>query len=547
MCVCVVCPLVSSVATVGYGSQVPSLNNGGSLLLSCVVMIFGQLYISMPLAIIGMNYTLAWTKHDERMKEIEDAKLRKQFADVAAALSLSRAKSDLKPPRRATYSELQPMQSSTVLLQSHQVLSMYCKLTQRVGGTSHAILRLLHLARVAVHSPAPLTRQASNAPASTTNQPSLAASAAKILASLTAILKLHKSLAAEMRASLLAQQARELSVQKVSAARDSVAAPSPPLAASDNQRARRTSSIVAMMFGKATQALRVENPTKYVKKRFYHSGPATFRSIVWNIYEHNDYSRLALTINRARLAIILSSLVLFYLQTTPELQRTGVDSLLCKRTVEDFCTSRHPSGCYAFDASDQPTATRLNYQCSATSPTDRSACFGEAHNFGSPAFRYSCSDAFGAAGVRRVCNNRLCKSGAVALADMESQWVYFEFAFGVLFTGEMLLRAYAHPARQHLWKDATLLVDLLALFPFYVEVGEILSGLHPVYSVVPTEPSFFTVIRILKAIRIVKVGTHIPGARVLMSTAQLVYQRLAIPVRLPCLSVCLVACLGGLE
>lgn len=45
-----------SVSTVGYGNQVPSLTNVGSLGITCVAMIFGQMYFSMPLAIVGTNF-----------------------------------------------------------------------------------------------------------------------------------------------------------------------------------------------------------------------------------------------------------------------------------------------------------------------------------------------------------------------------------------------------------------------------------------------------------------------------------------------------------
>ncbi|KAL4170944.1 hypothetical protein KRP22_009046 [Phytophthora ramorum] len=45
-----------TVATVGYGHQVPSLKNPGSMMLTMLVMILGQIYFSMPVAIIGNNF-----------------------------------------------------------------------------------------------------------------------------------------------------------------------------------------------------------------------------------------------------------------------------------------------------------------------------------------------------------------------------------------------------------------------------------------------------------------------------------------------------------
>jgi hypothetical protein len=54
-----------TIATVGYGNQLPSLNNVPAVII--VAMIFGQLYFAMPLAIIGNNFqrtyeTFQWTK-----------------------------------------------------------------------------------------------------------------------------------------------------------------------------------------------------------------------------------------------------------------------------------------------------------------------------------------------------------------------------------------------------------------------------------------------------------------------------------------------------
>lgn len=517
------------VATVGYGSQVPSLRNGGSLILTCVVMIFGQLYLSMPLAIVGINYNLAWKNHDSRIQQLADAKLAKDFAVVATAVSPPRASKLLK--HVVAFSELQPMPSCALFAQSHQILSLFCELTQKTAETTRAIQSVIAQRAAMLAAIAALAASSSSPPAvplppssSTTVQET----SFKILDTLTLMLRLHRSLTTELRASL-----PELSrIESVKAnmlptrSADDPAEQKPP---------RRSNSLVMSMFGKATKAFRSETQATYVKKQYYHSGPPTFRSIVWNIFEHNDFSRLAQVVQRLRLLVVIVSIVLFYLQTTPELQKTGIHTVLCRRTIADFCRSRHEPGCFAFDSKGGITATRLDFYCSdPTKTTDNaplSSCYGEGGNFGSDRFTGSCRDAFGLDGLRYVCNNRVCNPGTNLIADMEPQWIYFEFAFGTFFTIEMLLRAISHPVPRKLWKDPTLLVDFIALFPFYVEIGELLTGLEPVYSVVPTEPSFFTGVRVLKAIRILKLGTHISGARVLTRTALLVYQRLAIPVR----------------
>lgn len=509
------------VATVGYGSQVPSLTNSGSLLLACIVMIFGQLYLSMPLAIIGKNYTTAWNRHDERMQKLNEKRTETEVPRATA----SKATSLLTSSRRAGYSESQPLESCVVYAQSQQILSLFCELTQRTSETSAAIHQLM-------------TRPAPNSVSAALEVPvasvpsdavSLQVPAVKIFENLACMLRLHRSLVLALRASLQLQQTKYEAQQKKTA-RGSVNTVSVRKASDVRKGPRRTSSVVAAMLGKARQAMRTsEYPKSFVKKRYYHTGPPTLRSVLWNIFEHNDDSRSAQRMNTTRLWLIIASIAVFFLQTTPELQKTGLDSVLCKRAIEDFCQSRRAPGCFVADADGSATAVRVDYHCSASDVSLK--CYGHGYNFGSDGYRGgTCADAFGTAGARRICKNRLCQPGTDLIVDMEASWVYPEVAFGVLFTLEMLLRAYSHPVPRRLWRDSTLTVDLLALFPFYVEIGELLTGSKPVYSVVPTEPSFFTGIRVLKAIRILKLGTHIPGARVLTNTARLVYQRLAIPL-----------------
>lgn len=495
-------------------------------------MIFGQLYLSMPLAIIGINYNLAWKNHDDRMQQLANAKLAREFAELATAVSLSQTS---KAPKRAmAFSELQPMQSRLVLVQSHQILSLFCELTQKTAETTHAIQtaivqRAATLAAVAAAAD-PSSPQPS-VPALSTNNRNLQETSVKIAGNLVAMQRLHKSLTTELRSSLSQlSQTGSVKAQVMSIRGD--ARMNGDLA--EEKAPRRSNSIIVSMFGKAANVFRTENQARYVKKQYYHSGPPTFRSFVWDIFEHNGFSRLAQVVNRVRLIVVIASITLFYLQTTPELQKTGIHSVLCRRTIADFCHSRHQPGCFVYDSEGHITATRLNFYCSSVTDTKESAifpCYGEGGNYGSEKYSGSCSDAFGLDGLRRVCNNRLCKPETDLIADMEPQWIYWKFTFSTFFTIEMLLRAFSHPSPQKLWKDLTLLVDFVTLLPFYVEIGEILTGMQPVYSVVPTEPSFFTGVRVLKAIRILKLGTHIPGARVLTRTALLVYQRLMIPVR----------------
>ncbi|KAJ0408262.1 hypothetical protein P43SY_004420 [Pythium insidiosum] len=179
-------------------------------------------------------------------------------------------------------------------------------------------------------------------------------------------------------------------------------------------------------------------------------------------------------------------IALFYAQTTPELQKTGHKSALCRRYIRDFCKRNQRGffdqpGCFVLDAQGKPTTTPLLFDCS-TGDTDPN-CYGNAHNYGSDQFKWTCRDVFGAKGVQRVCNNRLCQSTLAFWFNMEPFWIYFEFFFNLLFIVEMIVHIYVHPCRKNVIKDLRFFVDVLILIPFFVELGQIISGTMPIYSI----------------------------------------------------------------
>ncbi|KAJ0411852.1 hypothetical protein ATCC90586_003005 [Pythium insidiosum] len=191
------------------------------------------------------------------------------------------------------------------------------------------------------------------------------------------------------------------------------------------------------------------------------------------------------------LAIVGIRIALFYAQTTPELQKTGHKSALCRRYIRDFCKRNQRGffdqpGCFVLDAQGNPTTTPLLFDCSA-GDTDPN-CYGNAHNYGSDQFKWTCRDVFGAKGVQRVCNNRLCQSTLAFWFNMEPFWIYFEFFFNLLFIVEMIVHIYVHPCRKNVIKDLRFFVDVLILIPFFVELGQIISGTMPIYSRYFLEP-----------------------------------------------------------
>eukprot|EP00644_Phytophthora_capsici_P017720 jgi/Phyca11/128985/e_gw1.80.47.1 len=461
-----------TVATVGYGNQVPSLQNTGSLFLVCLVMIFGTIYFSMPLAIVGIKYELAWTEYDENMKLGTDNKTMKRRS---SKLSNETSRRELLNMKVDTGNDktLERIDAYTMNDEASQALDgimSVIKLHSRICVEAHDLLS-------ALKSPAD------------TQETELS----RFLSSRRMSKDLHTK--------------GSQSISKM----------------------RRARGALASIGSKAVRA---------ISRHDYHLDPKSLRAAIWNTFEYRHETQTSRVINRARMLVIVLSIGVFYLQTTSELQKTGLQTFLCQRTVQEFCARYDVPGCYVFkeassssasNISVQVTDERLDFTCDIGDPNE--SCYASGVNFGSDKFPLSCDDVFPVtSGVEHVCHNRLCNPRVQFLFDMEPYWIYLEFFFGIWFSVELALRIYCHPVRRHLWGDAKTLANIVILIPFYVEIVEIMMGVWPTYAVVPTMPSFFMVVRFLKCLRILKLGSHIPGSRVLIRTAQLVTERLAIPL-----------------
>lgn len=465
------------------------------MVLTCIIMIFGTLYLAMPLGIVGVRYSIAWREHDEHVA-----------AEKAAANTVESIIPAIEPgsPVRGADDTLRTLKTTSVTTRNSSICENFYDMSSKLMDIQVLVKKLLS-------SPdSPLRENESRLKAQ--NE-----SSSKILDLIMGVLKVHKIVCSEIR---------ELVVCANSPSKNS----STRQASVKSSFSKRDLSFVraTSMFSRARRALTTVSSRQNIKL-LQHVGPPTFRSRCWDILEHHDISRRAVMINKLQLYIVVLSIALFYLQTTPELQLSGEKTLLCRRTIKDFCHTYDRPGCYVFNASGVATTEKLKYNCKDTDTSDY--CYGQGYNFGSDNFNRTCAEVFGSKGVLRVCKNRLCSPiQSTPFCNMEPNWIYIEFFFGIYFTAEVIFRIYVHPNRRLIWQDFPLYVDLIALLPFYVEVGTIISGTVPIYSVVPTAPSFFTTIRVFKTFRVLKLGAHYPGSAVLTRTATLVYKRLTIPV-----------------
>lgn len=235
----------------------------------------------------------------------------------------------------------------------------------------------------------------------------------------------------------------------------------------------------------------------------------TMKGRIWLLIEVPDSSFAAITVNKVMVAFSLMSIMLFYLESLPELAASGVETSACRKVVREYCNSEGfavlDPGCYSRNLDGSSDFSHaLNFGCS--SPSLATNCYGAGLNFGSLSeSALMCDDAFFEDGATVICYRQQCHPTSTTITDMTPYWIYFEWFFGSVFTFELTLRFYISQDRRHFLKDFYIAFDLLAVLPFVVEVLQVMSGgATPEYAIVASSPSFLSVIRVLKIMRILK-------------------------------------------
>lgn len=235
----------------------------------------------------------------------------------------------------------------------------------------------------------------------------------------------------------------------------------------------------------------------------------TMKGRLWLLLEVPDSSFAATSVNKLMVVFSLMSIMLFYLESLPELAASGVETSACRKVVSEYCSSDRfldlDPGCYLrHDDGMTDYRTRLDFGCAST--LEAINCYGAGVNFGSlNESALACDDTFLDNGVSIICYRQQCYSITTTFIDMTPYWIYIEWFFGTIFMSELILRFYISQDRRHFLKDFYIAFDVLAVVPFVVEVLQVMSGgSRPEYAIVATSPSFLSVIRVLKIMRILK-------------------------------------------
>lgn len=441
--------LPRSVATVGYGSQVPSLKNGGSLFITCIAMILGQIYFSMPVAIIGNNFDRTYESFQMNKKQ------KMHYFD--ASLSPFDCLDIHSKVKR-----LCDIQYHT--LNAWRVVQINIDQSRRIGRA---------FAQIKVTEDMVVSQRAHHA---------------KLMDAIERLMEVHTE----------ASQLIQSFVPHKKKMRRATMEP-------------KSKGLLKDMYSKAKQVIA---KAKFPAHR-YSAGMDTrllsqsAKGRLWLLLEVPDSSLAAMSVNKLMVCFSLMSIMLFYLESLPELAASGVETSACRKVVSEYCKSSGFShldpGCYLRrDNGTSDYQTKLSFSCASTS--DAINCYGAGLNFGSlNESALECHDTFLETGVSLICYRQQCHGIATTIVDMTPYWIYIEWFFGTVFTAELILRFYISQDRRHFLKDFYIAFDVLAVVPFVVEVLQMMGGgSRPEYAIVATSPSFLSVIRVLKIMRILK-------------------------------------------
>lgn len=415
--------VLCSVATVGYGNQVPSLNNWASVFVTGVAMIFGQMYFAMPVFIIGNNFQSTYENFQWNNKR----KLR-QLDDTLSSF------------------DAQELHAHVVQLTTTQ-------------------FHLLDAWRVVQLNIQKMVRK-SKAPDAGTKDGAAAQKQrlAKINDVAAKLLNVHSE-ACELLQVFVPHKKKQVAASSETA----------------------QDSVFAHIYVRARRAMaraKTRDNAASLGSRDASAMAQTLRGRLWLLLEVPDSSQPAMVINRIMVAFAVLSIFVFCCESLPELSSTGVDTAACRRVVHDYCKktgfvgtswSGPDPGCFVRDASGAADFTkRIDFTCADADAA--LSCYGNGWNFGSldPAMP-SCTDVFDAAGVSLICYRQQCNEIAT-IVDMGPYWIYIEWTFGLAFTLELVLRFVASQERAQLLRDFYIAFDILSVAPFFVEVQTDASG-----------------------------------------------------------------------
>ncbi|KAL7688014.1 putative Ion transport domain, voltage-dependent channel domain superfamily [Plasmopara halstedii] len=463
-----------TVATVGYGNQVPSLKNPGSLILTMIAMILGQIYFSMPVAIIGNNFQLTYESF-----QLTKKKKKARFLDAS----------------------LVPFNSQTFHTHAKRLCDIQYQILNVWSGTHSNILEI--------------TRIASRSITLTVNLLELEKNYLETIKEGTNRLLEAHSEAIQLLRLFIPRQRTTFNTDLTS----------------DGHGVLGKMYVTAKRAMTKARVLSAHHPVILDPS----TASQTFRGRIWLLLEVPDSSRFASVVNQTIIAVALFSTMLFFSQSLRELAASGVETRGCKAVAKSYCrdtgvNAMDPACFLRSNNGSSDFTQQISFSCFRE--TESRTCYGNGLNFGSlDSSALACVDVFFSAGVNSVCYRPQCRATYRMIFDMGPYWIFFEWWLGVVFTLELVLRFYVSPNWKQFWRNVYVIFDVVAIIPFISEVFElIVTRIQPDFAIVAAGPSFSSTIRMLKILRILKLTRHFRGTKLLVYTAMRIWKPLVIPL-----------------
>ncbi|CAM9628067.1 unnamed protein product [Heterosigma akashiwo] len=426
-----------TMTTVGYGDQVPQ--GLMTRMLDVVVMMFGALFLAMPLTIIGNIFNDAWkigNVQDNAAKEEEERRMEKSISSNTAnkiVKAVAKLCAKVAQFNSEQVSNDQASLNSSYIQTSTLLHTVSCKFTENIpdDDDDRRLLKIVELYQALKDCHFALENM---------------------------VLAIQFHTGYYMRAGGQVQSPHSSASNTVTAGEAHITALETTIEVLRIVDAQRSSHIFDRL---------------------------------WLAFEVPTSSKAAKYLQMFLVFCIASSVFVFALESVPEFQTYSESSYYCQNAVRLYCDDKYDRlldpGCFV--AQNQSiTEDRLQFFCGEDN------CFGVGNNFGAIQF-LTCSTNQ----VHDICFRPECDNDHYLMFDASQFWLPLETFFALVFTAELVTRLIVARNKLQFCLDTMNWCDVAAVVPFYVDVVDsLVSGTPLDFTLGPTKPALLMFIRMAK-------------------------------------------------
>lgn len=519
---------VVTMTTTGYGNQVPSYIH--DRVIAIIVMLFGSLFMSMPLAIIGNEYSN--TCHEVNAEY--NAKSRRRLLKKRVRTLLAQRKNvyfNSLSQSSAALAELAPKfltDGDEVSLPANEDLEIV-KLSPILFSVEN-VEKVVEYARFCVSKKNKLSAMA------ILSVIELQSAFGTLAFNVANCLDEFQKLTTNRETEETVAPVKVNGQQKATFA--SIVSTKKALTDISNKISIKSRQPNFDDETKASINNRKENSIFLKRYDEYMQNPKAWRNRLWLILELNHSSSTALFIHFLSITIIVFSVIMFFSQSSLNFIHYGEQSNYCEKVVEAYCSDKNDfnidPGCYVLDSFGSPSSKKLSFNC------DDSSCYGQYSNFGSPLSNLTCESStnpFRSANAllfqyrnnefiatrnemqqrRAVCNRIECTNNTDnQTANGNKFWFWGEIMTNAFFTIEFILRVIVSNSVSGFVFDGYNQIDFWSIIPFFIDITT--GDLD--FSMLPSTPnSLFFYVKALKVFRLFKLMRHFESSTIIYETA----------------------------